>query len=149
MAKTQRFRDALTGSPTLEYLNHMNASGWKLIALEWERESDSPEPESPEPASRAEAQELPYGMQISDDCCHMVESPAEMRVLMAAVNMIVEDYSMSGVADELNRQGYRTRRGAKWTPAAVFDLLPRMIEAGPRIFTREEWADRRRRFIRD
>jgi hypothetical protein len=56
---------------------------------------------------------------------------------------------MSGVADELNRQGFRTRKGEKWTAAAVFDLLPRMIEAGPRIFTKEEWVNRRRRVMRD
>ena len=68
---------------------------------------------------------------------------------MSAVNMIVDDLPMSGIAAELNRQGYRTRRDSPWTATAVFDLLPRMIEAGPRIFTREEWANRRRRLIRD
>jgi len=68
---------------------------------------------------------------------------------MSAVNMIVDDFPMSGVADELNRQGYRTRKGTKWTAPAVFDLLPRMIEAGPRIFTKDEWVDRRRRLTRD
>jgi hypothetical protein len=56
---------------------------------------------------------------------------------------------MSRVADELNRLGYRTRKAVKWTPAAVFDLLPRMIEAGPRIFTKEEWVSRKRRLSKD
>src|SRR5580698_1029652 len=102
MATTQRLRDVLTGSPTLEYLNHMTASGWRLIALEWERDSDSPESESPVPAMQEI--EVPYGMQISEDGWHLIESAAEMRVLMSAINMIVDDYSMSGVADELNRQ---------------------------------------------
>jgi hypothetical protein len=27
----------------------------------------------------------------------------------------------------------------------VFELLPRLIEAGPRIFTSEEWIERRKR----
>jgi hypothetical protein len=147
MATKQRLRDVLAGSPTLEYLNQMNASGWRLMALEWERESDSPEPASPEPA--VHRIEVPYGMQISDDGWHLIESAAEMKVLMEAVNMIVDDASMSGIAEELNRLGYRTRRGAKWSSAAVFDLLPRMIEAGPRIFTKEEWPERRRRLTRD
>jgi hypothetical protein len=143
MAKTERLRDVLTGSPTIEYLNQMNASGWRLVALEWERESDAPPSESPEEI------EVPYGMQISEDGWHLIESAAEMRVLMAAVNMIVDDSSMSGVAEELNRQGYRTRRGDKWSASAVFNLLPRMIEAGPKIFTKDEWVDRRRRLTRD
>jgi Recombinase len=92
---------------------------------------------------------VPYGMQISEDGWHLIESAAEMQVLMSAVNMIVDDSPMSGVAEELNRQGYRTRKGAKWSAAAVFDLLPRMIEAGPEIFTKEEWVERRRRLTRD
>ena len=147
MATTQRFRDVLTGSPTLEYLNHMSASGWRLAALEWERASDSAQTEQTDSTGREI--ELPYGVQISEDGLHLVENPAEMRVLMSAVNMIVDDLPMSGIAAGLNRQGYRTRRDSPWTATAVFDLLPRMIEAGPRIFTREEWANRRRRLIRD
>jgi hypothetical protein len=125
----------------------MNASGWRLVALEWERDAVSTEADAPQPP--AQELEVPYGMQISDDGWHLVESAAEMRVLMHAVNMIVDDSSMSGVADELNRQGYRTRRGEKWTSAGVFNLLPRMIEAGPRIFTKEEWVERKRRLTRD
>jgi hypothetical protein len=144
---TQRLRDVLTGSPTLEYLNHMSSSGWRLIALEWERESNSPQSGSPEPVM--EELEVPYGMQISEDGWHLIENAAENRVLMSAINMIVDDSPMSGVAEELNRQGFRTRRGTKWTAAAVFDLLPRMIEVGPRIFTKEEWAHRRPRVMRD
>lgn len=147
MAATQRRRDVLTGSPTLEYLIDMGAAGWRLTALEWERQSNSLEIDSTASADREI--EIPYGLRISDDGRHLIESTTEMRVLMSSVNMIVDDFPMSGIADELNRQGYRTRRGSSWTPAAVFDLLPRMIEAGPQIFTTEEWVDRRRRLIRD
>ncbi|MDE3196905.1 MAG: hypothetical protein KGN84_11210 [Acidobacteriota bacterium] len=154
MAKTQRLRDVLTGSPTIEYLNQMNASGWKLVALEWERESEGSEPDRPEAVPERKRPipfeiEVPYGMQISEDGYHLLESPAEMRVMLQAVDMIVADYPMSRVADELNREGFRQRSGAKWTAAAVFDLLPRMIEAGPEIFSKEEWPIRKRRLIRD
>jgi Recombinase len=144
---TQRLRDVLSKSPTLEYLNHMNSSGWKLVALEWERESDSPTSDPPE--QTLQEIEVPYGMQISQDGWHLVENAAENRILVLAIDMIVDDSPMSGVADELNRQGFRTRRDSKWTAGAVFDLLPRMIEAGPRIFTTEEWARRRPRVLRD
>jgi hypothetical protein len=144
---TQRLRDVLTASPSLEYLNQMSSSGWKLVALEWERESVSAGEELPEPV--LQELEVPYGMQISNDGWHLIENAAENRILMLTINMVVDDSPMSGVADELNRQGFRTRRGSKWTAAQVFDLLPRMIEAGPGIFTKEEWANRRRRIMRD
>lgn len=144
---TQRLRDALTSSPSLEYLNQMSSSGWKLVALEWERESASPATELPQPD--LQELEVPYGMQISSDGWHLIENAAENRILISAINMIVDDSPMSGVADELNRQGFRTRRGATWTAGQIFDLLPRMIEAGPKIFTNEEWANRRRRIMRD
>ena len=147
MPKTEKLREVLAGSPTLEYLNQMHASGWKLKAIEWERETEGID--EAEAGVSGYVQEVPYGLQISSDSRHLIESPAEMHVLMWAVNMIVDDLPMSGVADELNRQGFRMRNGAKWTATAVFDLLPRMIEAGPRIFTKEEWVERRKRLTRD
>jgi hypothetical protein len=85
------------------------------VALEWEREAESAENDFAQPAREID---VPYGMQISEDGWHLVESAAEMRVLMSAVNMIVDDQPMSRVADELNRQGYRKRSGDKWTAAA-------------------------------
>jgi hypothetical protein len=140
MPKTERLRDVLSGSPTLEYLSEMGASGWRLVALEWQRETNQ---EVPESAPRME--EVPYGLQVADDGCHLMESAAEMRILIAAVNMIVDDLPVSRVAEELNRLGYRTRSGGKWSAPAVFELLPRMIEAGPKIFARDEWAGLRKR----
>lgn len=144
MAKTQRMREVISASPTLEYLAQMHASGWRLVILEWEKETEN---EAPDALARVE--EVPYGMQVADDHCHLVESPAEMRVLMAAVNFIVDDLSMSQVAEEMNLAGFRTRKGTRWTASNVFDLLPRMIEAGPRIFSRDDWNSRRRRLPAD
>lgn len=143
MPKTERLREVLSGSPTLEYLNQMGASGWKLAALEWQRDTDD---DTASPATRSEQmEEVPYGLQVAVDGLHLMENSAEMRILVAAVRMIVDDLPVSRVAEELNRLGYRTRQGNKWTPAAVFELLPRMIEAGPRIFAKDEWAGLRKR----
>lgn len=136
MPKTERLRDVLSGSPTLEYLQQMAASGWRLVALEWQRETDEEEPEAAAP----HMEEVPYGLQVAADGRHLMESAAEMRILVTAVKMIVDDLPVSRVAEELNQYGYRTRSGEKWTATAVFDLLPRMIEAGPKIFAKSEWA---------
>jgi hypothetical protein len=62
--------------------------------------------------------------------------------------MIVEDCPLSQVSLEMNRRGYRMRDGQTWTPAALFKLLPRMIQMGPRLFSSEEWMMRRQRLPR-
>jgi TusA-related sulfurtransferase len=101
------------------------------------------EAEGAEPPTYVE--EIPYGLQVSDDCAGLVESPSETQAIMLALDMIVEDCPLSRVADALNRRGHLTRSGKPWTPSAVFNLLPRMIEVGPRVFASEEWMTRRRR----
>ncbi|MGH9661933.1 MAG: hypothetical protein ACRD96_25520, partial [Bryobacteraceae bacterium] len=53
----------------------------------------------------------------------------------------------SRVAAELNRLGYRTRDGGEWRPEHVFNLLPRLIDAGPRVFSSAEWVERRKRMF--
>jgi hypothetical protein len=47
--------------------------------------------------------------------------------------------------DELNRQGFRTRHGGQWTASGVFNMIPRLVETGPRIFTSAQWVEIRRR----
>ncbi len=59
--------------------------------------------------------------------------------------MIVEDCPLSRVADEVNRRGYRTRLSEPWTPTALFNLLPRMIAVGRRVFNSDEWITRSER----
>jgi hypothetical protein len=44
---------------------------------------------------------------------------------------------------------YATREGLKWNPVSVFKMLPRLIEAGPKIFSSEEWQQRRRQQVRE
>jgi hypothetical protein len=143
MAKNVRIREPLAASPTLEYLTERTSAGWKLVALEWEKPADGELP-----ATAEKAEEIPYGLQVSADCQSLVENPAERQIIILALDMIVEDSPLSRVAEELNLRGHRTREGQAWTPAALFNLLPRMIEVGPRLFVSEEWTQRRRRLPR-
>ena len=46
MARNVRIREPLSSSPTLEYLNQRVSAGWKLIALEWEKEVEADIPEA-------------------------------------------------------------------------------------------------------
>ncbi len=142
MAK-QRLREVLTTPLSSEYVSRRAQDGWIPVAVEWERESD----EAPAPPADA-TEEIPYGLQIASDCRHLEENPAEKQVLVLMMEQIVQDEPLSKVAEELNRHGHRTRVGTQWTPVAVFNLLPRLIEAGPRIFSSEEWAERREQLLK-
>ena len=93
-------------------------------------------------------EEIPFGLRVADDCSGLVENQAERETIVIALDMIVEDRPLSQVADELNRRGYRTRADQPWTPSALFTLLPRMIQIGPRVFNSQEWTTRRQRLPR-
>lgn len=135
----ERIRDLLTGPVTLDYFVGRLNEGWKLAAVEWEREQSAAAGEPVE----TRREEVPYGFKISADCLHLEQDAGEVQVLLLILEQIVRDKRFNQIADELNRQGMRTRSGGKWTSAAVFDLLPRLIEAGPRLLTSTDWRERR------
>jgi hypothetical protein len=143
MARIERIREVVTGPVDMEQLRQKTEAGWKLVALEWRREIQS---EEPEPTIIME--EVPYGLRVASDCTRLEENPSEREVLVQMMELIVQDNSVSEVAKELTGKGLRTRGGLPWTPVAVFNLLPRLIEVGPKIFSSEEWEERRERLLR-
>ena len=135
MAAIERVHESASVLPSAGEIQRRAVDGWKLVALVWEREVG--------PAGQPRlVEEIPYGLQISDDCHHLVENPAEKEVLMLAMDLIVQDQKLSQVAETLNARGYRTRSKARWNPASVFNMLPRLVDTGPRIFTSDEWIKR-------
>jgi hypothetical protein len=42
MAKVERIREVVTGSVDLEYVRQKTEAGWKLVAMEWRRNSLRP-----------------------------------------------------------------------------------------------------------
>jgi hypothetical protein len=142
MARTERTRDVLRGSITGEYLELRMQGGWRPVAVEWER---SAEEEAPAPAPRPVRQEVPFGLRVAGDCLHLEENPAEMEILTSMMELMIQDISLTRLAEELNRRGFPTRDGRAWNAATVFRLLPRVIEVAPRIFSGEEWEVRRKR----
>jgi hypothetical protein len=139
MARTERIREYLNETPTPEYLAQRAESGWRLVAMEWQRTVLG---EFPEPVTAAE--EIPYGLRVAADCYHLEPDPVESNILMHMMELMVQDCSISHVAGELNNRGFRTRKGAPWSPVSVFNMLPRLIEAGPRMFSTTEWEARRK-----
>ena len=141
MTRVRRLREVVANAPDAEYFQRRADEGWRMVAVEWAREVEG------EPLEAGEITEyVPYGLRVADDCFHLVEDEEEMQVLTVVMELIVQDNPLSKVADELNRQGYRTRQGWKWGQVSVFALLPRLIEMGPRIFSSEQWSERRRHF---
>jgi hypothetical protein len=144
MEQKERIRETLSGLPTLEHLVERVEAGWKLVAIEWAREAAG----AAEPGEMQVVEEIPYGLRVADDCTGLVVSQTERQIIITALDMIVEDCPLSQVAAELNRLGHTTRDGNPWTPSALFTLLPRMIQVGPKVFRSEEWETRRKRLPR-
>lgn len=88
--------------------------------------------------------EIPYGLKIAEDAHHLEEDGLEVEAMVLMLEQIVEDQPMSVIAAALNERGFRQRDGAEWTQTAVFNMLPRLIEVGPDIYSSDEWAEIRR-----
>jgi hypothetical protein len=140
MTRTERTREAIDRPLDLSYLQERERAGWRLVGLEWERDVPGTDTRTP-----AALQEAPFGSQVSADCEHLEENTPEMQFLFSMMELIVQDISLSKVAEELNKKGFRTRKGTEWGPVAVFNMLPRLIEVTPRILGSDEWVERRKR----
>jgi hypothetical protein len=135
MKKTERVRQVVSGSLGEEDLKQQTEKGWKLVAVEWEREV--------EVAEDALQGDVPYGLQIASQTQGLEENPAEREILVQLLELLVQEGSYARIADEINRRGFRTREGARWTAVSVFEMLPRLIEVGPHVFRSAEWQKRR------
>ena len=143
MKKIEWIREALSVWPSPEYVKQRETAGWRMVAVEWEREVQA------EAASEAVAgEEIPYGTRIASDCLHLEDNPTEMQVLNHLAEMVVQDHSYNRMAESLNQRAFRTRDGKPWTALAVFKLTPRLIEVAPRILSGAEWENRKRQLSR-
>jgi hypothetical protein len=139
MKEIERFREPLSALPTPEILEKKRSEGWRVVAIEWEREGVREAPEGRRP--------IPYGLRISTDCQHLEVDPAERDVVATVIAMIAGDHPLSRIASELNRSGSRTRSGAEWTQLKIFQMLPRVIELGPEILSQKEWSESKKRLL--
>ena len=134
MATRERIRERISGPPSEETLRRREAEGWRLVAVEWERETEAAD--SPDDWRQA-----PYGLRAPDGSVALEESPSEREALHVILGMVIDDRnSLTEVAEELNRRGLTTRGGAAWSPSAVFNLMPRLVEVAPQIFGSADWS---------
>lgn len=144
MAHFERIRDIISGPFSEAVLRQRMAAGWQLISLEWRREL----PDSEKPTEGAFDEEIPYGLRISEDCQRLEVDPTENQALLQMMEALVQDFSFSTIASDLNEKGFRMRDGRRWNPVGIFNMIPRLIEVGPRLFSTEEWEKRRQKFAR-
>jgi hypothetical protein len=142
MAYFERMRDAVSGPFSPEIIQRRMASGWQMVSIEWRREL----PDAESPAEGVFDEDIPYGLRISDDCRRLEVDPVEHQILMLIMELLVQDFSYSSIVSDLNEKGYRQRNGQPWSRVAVFNMIPRLIEVGPRFFSSAEWEQRRLRF---
>jgi hypothetical protein len=142
MARIERMREVLAGPLTAAEIERKSSEGWKPVAVVWERRVEGGQQET---ANITE--DVPYGLKISEDCLDLEQDIQEKEALLVMLEMIIQDKPLSEIAESLNQRGFQTRHKTKWTPGSVFDMLPRLIEVGPRVFTSEEWVVRRGRLM--
>jgi hypothetical protein len=135
MKKNERVRQVVSGPLKPEDLQQQIERGWKLVAVEWEREVEIADDHLPA--------EIPFGLRIAPETQQLEENPAEREVLVQMLELVVQEGSYARIAEEINRRGFRTRHGEKWTPVSVFEMMPRLIEVGPHVFRSSEWQKRR------
>ena len=137
----QRKRDLVTGELTLNYFSLQSAAGWRIASIEWERDGD--EAALPNVFASPAETAVPFGLQVSPTSPKLEENAWEASVLLLVLEQIVSEKRIPEIAHQLNRAGYSTREGIPWSPTAVFNLLPRLIEVGPAVLKSHAWAERR------
>lgn len=138
--QTERIRQTVSGALRAEDIEKFEKQGWTATAIEWQREVSGR-------AAAPEVEDPPFGLRVGDNCLSLEEDPDEGRILVTMMELMIQDGPYSSIAQELNRRGFSTREGAKWNPVSVFKMLPRLIEAGPKIFSSEEWQRRRQQVM--
>jgi hypothetical protein len=130
----ERVKDRISGpfSPTL--ISERQSAGWQMVAIEWRREL----PESEAPHAPEHAEEIPYGLRLSDDGMRLEIDPYENSVLIQMMDLLVQDFSYSQIVSDLNERGLRTRDNTPWDRVGLHQMMPRLIEVGPRLFAGDE-----------
>ncbi|RXH56383.1 hypothetical protein [Granulicella sibirica] len=131
MPHFERVRDVISGPFSPDIIQQRTSAGWRMLSIEWRRELPGLEA----PSHGAYADDIPYGLRISDDCQRLEVDPGENNVLLLMMELLAQDFAYSAIVSDLNEKGYRMRDGNPWNRIAVFNMMPRLIEVGPRLFS--------------
>lgn len=93
---------------------------------QWEREAIGERTRDAMTHKRANGERVgtvPFGFRIASDGVHLEADPAEQSILDRMQELKAAGFSTRGIADELNRQGFTTRRGTPWRFQYVAEAL--------------------------
>lgn len=138
----QSIRDRITGELTLEYFAKRFEEGWRVATIEWSRETGDARVSVESGTVLDEQLGIPYGFEITQSGL-LQENPLETTVLLLLLEQIIKEKRIQEIANEFNLKGYSTREGKPWSATDVFNLLPRLIEAGPSLLKSTLWQQRR------
>jgi hypothetical protein len=132
---TKHLRDSILNETPEDIIHRRTEEGWRMVAIEWEREF-------PGALEDPQLEPVPFGFRIAGDCRHLEADPIELESLTLVTEMIIRERRLAPISEALNQKGYRTREGQRWTPSTVFELMPRIVDSGPRIFAGPQWPVR-------
>src|SRR5262245_51534568 len=84
---------------------------------QWEREAIGERTRDAMSHKRANGERvgtIPFGFRMAEDGSRLEEDPAEQDILSRIREMKAAGHTTRQIADELNRQGFTTRRGTAW-----------------------------------
>jgi DNA invertase Pin-like site-specific DNA recombinase len=114
-----------------ESLDTATAAGRLVLNImtavsQWEREAIGERTRDVMSHKRANGQRVgtvPFGCQLGPDGVHLELNAEEQAVLSRARELRELGYTLREVAEQLNAEGYRTRRGSQWRPQYVAAAL--------------------------
>ena len=80
----RHLRDSVQHPVSLDYFQERLSAGWKLKAIEWEKEVEAAPEAAPPPDHAA-----PYGLEIVPDASRLRQNPHEVGILMTILELIV------------------------------------------------------------
>jgi DNA invertase Pin-like site-specific DNA recombinase len=93
---------------------------------QWEREAIGERTRDAMQHKRANGERvgtIPFGFRMTEDGSRLEQDPAEQDVLARIHELKASGRTLREIADELNRQGYKTRRGTAWRHQYVAGVL--------------------------
>lgn len=97
-----------------------------MSVSQWEREAIGERTRDAMSHKRANGERvgtIPFGYRLGADRIHLEVEPCEQEALSRVRALRDLGYTLTEVADELNREGYRTRRGTLWRFQYVAEIL--------------------------
>ncbi len=69
--------------------------------------------------------EIPFGYALADDGVHLVEDATEQEIIQRVHSLKADGFSLRAIARELNRDGYKTKKGHDWNAMQISRILKR------------------------